>query len=93
MSTLIDIAFRTTSKASMQTCNQANVSLAKGVEQDFRGSSKKRQVTVLSTVDWQQVCKEMDADLPWTTRRANLLVDELTKKPTPASAWTSNIKG
>jgi MOSC domain-containing protein YiiM len=78
MSTLIDIAFRTTSKASMQTCNQANVSLAKGVEQDFRGSSKKRQVTVLSTVDWQQVCKEMDADLPWTTRRANLLVDELT---------------
>jgi MOSC domain-containing protein YiiM len=52
--------------------------LAKGVEQDFRGSSKKRQVTVLSTVDWQQVCKEMDADLPWTTRLANLLVDELT---------------
>ena len=78
MSTLIDIAFRTTSKASMQTCDQANISLTKGVEQDFRGSAKNRQVTILSTVDWLQVCKEIDADLPWTIRRANLLVDKLT---------------
>ncbi len=78
MSTLINIAFRTTSKASMQTCDQANISLTKGVEQDFRGSAKNRQVTILSTVDWLQVCKEIDADLPWTIRRANLLVDKLT---------------
>jgi MOSC domain-containing protein YiiM len=78
VSTLINIAFRTTSKASMQTCDQANISLTKGVEQDFRGSAKNRQVTILSTVDWLQVCKEIDADLPWTIRRANLLVDKLT---------------
>lgn len=81
MSTLIDIAFRTTSKATMQTCDQTNISLNKGVEQDFRGSVKNRQVTVLSTVDWQQVCTEMNADLPWTIRRANLLVDKLTFSP------------
>jgi|TARA_B110000908_G_C10239185_1_gene445119 MOSC domain-containing protein YiiM len=62
----------------MQTCDQANISLTKGVEQDFRGSAKNRQVTILSTVDWLQVCKEIDADLPWTIRRANLLVDKLT---------------
>jgi MOSC domain-containing protein YiiM len=81
VSTLIDIAFRATSKASMQTCDQANISLTKGVEQDFRGSAKNRQVTVLSTVDWLKTCKEIDADLPWTIRRANLLVDKLTFSP------------
>ena len=36
---------------------------------------KDRQVTILSESVWQQVCRELDADLPWTIRRANLLVD------------------
>lgn len=78
MSNVIDIAFRTTSKAPMQTSDQANVSLDKGIEGDFRGAVANRQVTVLSSAAWQQVCNEMGVELPWTTRRANLLVDGLT---------------
>lgn len=78
VSTLIDIAFRAKPKAPMQTCDQVKISLSKGIENDFRGTSKNRQVTVLSTVAWQQVCKEMDTEMPWTIRRSNLLVDKLT---------------
>jgi MOSC domain-containing protein YiiM len=81
VSTLIDIAFKATSKAPMQTCDEVNISLSKGIEDDFRGTAKNRQVTVLSTVAWQQVCKEMDTELPWTIRRSNLLVDKLTFSP------------
>ena len=38
-------------------------------------SSKDRGVTLISKSQWEKVCSELDADLPWHTRRANILVD------------------
>ena len=33
-----------------------------------------RQVTIIADSPWQAACAEVGKDLPWTTRRANLLV-------------------
>ena len=49
--------------------------MVNGILGDFRGSRVGRQITILSETSWQKACTELDADLPWTTRRANLLVD------------------
>lgn len=39
------------------------------------GQSDHRRVTLLSREQWEQVQSELDMDLPWTTRRANILVE------------------
>jgi MOSC domain-containing protein YiiM len=72
---LLDIAFRSKSRAPMQTKTETMVSKVAGVEHDFRGKPGKRQVTVLSLEQWQLACSEVGVTLPWTVRRANLLVD------------------
>lgn len=72
---LIGIARRAKSRAPMETLEQVGCSTALGVDGDFRGKLRKRQVTILSIEDWQAACDAIGRDdLPWTTRRANLLV-------------------
>lgn len=78
---LLDIAFRPKSRAPMQTKPQTMVSKVAGVEDDFRGKPGKRQVTVLSIEQWQLACAELGITLPWTIRRANLLVDGVSFGP------------
>ena len=75
---LLDIAFRSRSKAPMQTKAETMVSKVAGVEDDFRGKPGKRQVTVLSLEQWRLACDEVNTTLPWTVRRANLLVEGLS---------------
>jgi MOSC domain-containing protein YiiM len=72
---LLDIAFRPKSRAPMQTKVETMVSKVAGVEDDFKRKPGKRQVTLLSLEQWQLACDEVDVTLPWTIRRANLLVD------------------
>lgn len=72
---LLDIAFRPKSRAPMQTKGEAMVTKVAGVEHDFRRKPGKRQVTVLSLEQWQLACNEVATTLPWTFRRANLLID------------------
>ena len=59
----------------MQLINRAQVTVANGILGDFRGSQSGRQLTILSESAWQNACTEIDADLAWTIRRANLLVE------------------
>ena len=59
----------------MQSIDSATITVANGILGDFRGTQLDRQITILSQDTWDKVCGELDADLPWTTRRANLLVD------------------
>lgn len=72
---LLDIAFRPKPRAPMQTTKETMISRVAGVEHDFRGKPGKRQVTVLSLEQWQLACDELGTSLPWTVRRANLLVN------------------
>jgi MOSC domain-containing protein YiiM len=71
----LDIAYRPKSRATMQTKVNTMISKVAGVDGDFRGKPGKRQVTVMSIEQWQLACDELGTILPWTIRRANLLVD------------------
>lgn len=78
MSTLIGIATHTVSKGPIQTHSSISVSLEKGLENDFRGAqSRHTQITVMSHYHWQLACATVDAQIDWTHRRANLLVDKI----------------
>ena len=72
---LKSIAIKSIAKAEMQTQESAEITLAKGISGDFRGSQADRQLTILSESAWQKACDSINVDLPWTIRRANLLVD------------------
>jgi MOSC domain-containing protein YiiM len=61
----------------MQSLDNAEISEQSGVALDFRGKPGDRQVTVISAGAWRQVCNELGTEIPWTTRRANLLVDDI----------------
>ncbi len=77
MGRLAGIARREQKRAPMETLEQAEVSDQTGVAKDFRGKPGKRTVTVISSRAWREVCAELGQDIPWTTRRANLLVDDI----------------
>ncbi len=75
MGLLSGIARRDGKRAPMQTLDQAEISAETGVALDSRGKPGKRQVTVISADAWRDACSELGKELPWTTRRANLLVE------------------
>jgi MOSC domain-containing protein YiiM len=74
---LIGIARAPELGAPMQELDAAAVTVAAGVEGDARGPNPGRQVTVLFREGWEAACREVPAELPWTTRRANLYVEGL----------------
>jgi len=74
MAQLLGIAIREKKRSAMQQLRSAEVSLETGIANDFRGKPGKRQVTVLSQEAWQTACAEAGVELPWTERRANLLI-------------------
>lgn len=69
-----DIARRKKIRAPMETLNTVIVDEKTGLAGDIRGGALKRQVTILSAEAWNSVCEELKTELPWTTRRANILV-------------------
>jgi MOSC domain-containing protein YiiM len=75
MIALRSIAIRTTSRAPMQEQDSAEITVENGITGDFRGAAKDRQITILSEAAWQKSCDSIGSDLPWTTRRANLLIN------------------
>jgi MOSC domain-containing protein YiiM len=78
MSTLKSIAIKKISRAPMQELDNAEITIENGIIGDLRGSPQSdRQITILSESAWQKACAEVNTDLPWTRRRANMLVDGL----------------
>ena len=72
--TLQGIAVRNARRALMQERQKVDVTVAQGIVDDYRGAGL-RQVTFLSIQQWQETMQELGVDLPWYTRRANLLID------------------
>jgi MOSC domain-containing protein YiiM len=68
------IATKAAKRAPMVPVDRAIVSIATGVEGDFRGRQKARQVTVLFAEDWAAAVAGLDPSASWTVRRATLLV-------------------
>jgi MOSC domain-containing protein YiiM len=77
MAQLLDIAYRTAKRAPMLLLDTAKITAETGVNSDSRGKPGKRQVTILSKEAWERACNDLGNDLPWTTRRANLLIEGL----------------
>lgn len=73
--TITGIARRTAPRSPMITISASRVTRESGLEGDFRGKPGKRQVTVLCAEAWKAACSEVERLMPWTTRRANLLLE------------------
>ncbi|MCG3132313.1 MAG: hypothetical protein FLDDKLPJ_03150 [Phycisphaerae bacterium] len=71
---VVGIAVRTGPGASMQELGEVLASTDGGLEGD-NPSSPRRGVTLISQPQWTKVNEELGSDLPWHTRRANVLID------------------
>lgn len=83
---LIGIARRKRSRAPMEELQSAAVTVAAGVQGDFRGAVRpgrvpRRQVSLLAAEDWLAALYDLrlaeGERPPWLARRANLLVEGL----------------
>jgi MOSC domain-containing protein YiiM len=79
---LIGLARREAKRAPMETLERGRIGVEFGLEGACRGLRRpgkepKRQVTVLSRESWDAACAELGREVPWTARRANLLVEGL----------------
>lgn len=72
----MSIAVKDKPRHEMRIVESAHITQQHGVDKDARGRPSNRQVSILSSVQWQQACDELGVDLPWTFRRANILIDE-----------------
>ncbi len=75
MASLQGISYKTVKGGPMIEASSALVTATTDVAQDIHGVPSKRQVIVLSSEQWQRTCDTLEADLHWTIRRANLLVE------------------
>lgn len=76
---IIGIAIAPEPKAVMIELPSVTITRESGILQNHRGAAKlwrnKRQVTILSLVRWNDACKDLGVDLPWSMRRANICLD------------------
>jgi MOSC domain-containing protein YiiM len=75
MGHLLAIARAPVKRGPLMELAEASVNIADGVDGDARGKRPGRQVTVVFREGWDAACRELGAELPWITRRANLLVE------------------
>ncbi len=64
----------------MREVEQVEATADGGLAGDLR-SSPDRGVTLISAPQWRQTMAELGAELPWHTRRANVLVDAPSLAP------------
>lgn len=74
---LVGIAGRTRRRAPMQERAEGRITVAAGLEGDFKGAKyPRRQITVLACEGWEAALNAIGHPaLPWTVRRANLLTE------------------
>lgn len=72
--TIVGIAIRSAKDGPMKEVSEAVAVARGGIEGDLP-SSPARGITLMSSVQWQQVIGQLGEDLPWHTRRANVLVE------------------
>ncbi len=79
---LVSIARRPNANSPMQEIFSGELSLHEGLLGDSKGRPGPRQITILSKESWLKACDELGVDLPWTARRANLLIKGFEFLPT-----------
>ena len=78
---LLGIAMKTARGVPLIELQAACISRSRGVADDVCGKPGRRQVTIITRSAWEAACAAIGAEsLPWTSRRANLLVDGIDLK-------------
>lgn len=77
-------------RAAMEVIDRAMITPERGVEGDCKGRFKlggrnRRQVTLIERGDWEAATAALGVDLPWSDRRANILVDGIDLPQLPGS--------
>ncbi|MBI3466943.1 MAG: MOSC domain-containing protein [Planctomycetes bacterium] len=73
---VVAIAVRTAVNGPMKELSEAHATAAGGLEMDLRVQPQ-RGITFLAKEQWEEVTRELGVELPWHTRRANVLVEGL----------------
>ncbi|MFQ5462909.1 MAG: MOSC domain-containing protein [Phycisphaerae bacterium] len=71
---LCAIAYRPTDGDLMREIECCEILLQRGLAKENRPAGH-REVTLLSQAAWRRACADLGRDLPWYTRRANLLTE------------------
>lgn len=71
---VVSIALRTAVNGPMREVTETAAQADAGLEGDLPVDSR-RGITLIAKAQWEQVTRELGVDLPWHTRRANILVD------------------
>jgi MOSC domain-containing protein YiiM len=74
MSVLYSIGFKNLKGGPIFEAYKAKITKERGVNLGLPRKQSNRQVTLLSLDQWQAACDFLNVQLPWTTRRANMLV-------------------
>src|SRR3954451_23013917 len=74
----------------MEVLDRAELIVGQGVAGDFRGTRKagslgQNGVVLIEADDWAAATAECGADVPWSERRGNLLVEGLDLPQTPGA--------
>lgn len=77
-------------RAAMEVIDRATITPERGVEGDCKGRFKpggrnRRQVTLIERRDWETATAALGVDLPWSDRRANILVDGINLPQLPGT--------
>ena len=75
------IATRSEKRAPMELHDQIEVNAESGLSCDAHRKPGRAQVTIVSAEKWTEANDVLGADLPWTFRRANLLVSGISLEP------------
>jgi MOSC domain-containing protein YiiM len=79
------IATRPAKRAPMITHVNAVIDAGAGVVGDFGRKPGRAQITIVAAEKWAAACADVGAEVPWTMRRANLLVAGVPVEPKPGS--------
>ena len=71
---LKSIAHRPTDGDPMVEATECSVIAGRGLTVETRKGGN-RQVTLLSAESWADACRDLKAEPPWTSRRANFLIE------------------
>lgn len=74
---LAGIAVRPERRAAVRELREAEVVAGRGLAGDHYHRGGRRQLTVLTREGWEAACAQVGGALPWTARRANLLIEGL----------------
>jgi MOSC domain-containing protein YiiM len=75
MGHLLAIARAPVKRGALILISEAEVGIGDGIAGDARGVRAGRQITIVFREGWEAACRDLGVELPWTTRRANLLVE------------------